>query len=106
MEDRIDRRRDDVRAGGEALEHVVDRIAGPRVAGRGVDDAVGLRREHRVDVVRRDDAGPADAREVAGVAADLRRIRDEHAREREVLVRQHGADRRLADVPGSPDDDA
>ena len=76
------------------------------VGGRGVADAVGVRGEERVDVVRRSHPGRRPSAERAGVATDFRRTVDPQAHELELRMVDDVAQRVRADVPGAPLDHA
>jgi hypothetical protein len=85
---------------------VLDGFERAEVGGRGVADAVGVRGEQRVDVVRRLHPGRRPAAERAGVATDLRRTVGPQAHELELRVVYDVAQRVRADVPSAPLDHA
>ena len=76
-------------------------------AARHVQDAVGLERDERVDVVGGRDTGVRTGpRELAGVDADLVGAVHAHAHDLEVRVRERRAQRPSTDVPRRPLHDA
>ena len=76
-------------------------------AARHVQDAVGLERDERVDVVGGRDTGVRTGpRELAGVDADLVGAEHAHAHDLEVRVRERRAQRPSTDVPRGPLHDA
>ena len=104
--ERRERRRHDVLAGAQTPSDVVGRLAVPVVAGREVSDDLGIDRERRIDVARRDDAGRRQAAEVARVAAFLRHAVHDQAGELEARVLDHRPQRADPHLPGSPQHDS
>ena len=106
MEQVVDGRGDDVDTGAQVLLDALDRLLRTEVARGAVGDGVGHGRQHRFGIAGREDARRADLGARAGFDADLVRIADDHRRQSELTRREHRPDRRFADVPRSPDDNA
>ena len=105
QEDRAGRH--DVDPGPQELREVAERLHQPVVGPRGVHDAVRLEGQQRVGVVGRGDAQTAaEPGELAGVLADLVRVRDPDPDQLEVGPGVDAGDRVLADVPRAPLHDA
>ena len=66
-----------------------------------VAEAVGLQREHRIEVVRRDDADRFAAAQFPGIASDLVGAVREHAHELQIGMRDDAAECERARVAGA-----
>jgi len=102
----VDRGRDDVQSGSQAAFDVVDRLGGPEVARRAVGDRVRVHGKRSGHVVGRTHSAGGQSAQLAGVPADLGRIRNDHARQLEGGIRENDAQRRYPDVARAPDDHA
>src|SRR5262249_44599708 len=96
-----ERRRDHVLARGQQRAHLVE--VG---AARHVEHAVGVRRQQRIAAPGRAHTGRRGAAEVPRVAPFLLRRVHPHARELELGMIEHGAERFASDRSGSPLDHA
>jgi hypothetical protein len=99
---RVQRRSHDHGARTDALDDVGQRVVGPNVAGRRVDDSRDVP-ECAVDVVGgRDPESSVDVGQIAGISPDLVGVVDDHSRELKTRMRVDGPDRRSSHVPGAP----